>query len=62
MAGKGRLGSLVLLGLAAFGAYKYSKMSDDQKKDLVNKGKKLVQDNLGNLKGVFGKDGSPQQA
>lgn len=48
------LGSLLLLGAAAFGAYKYSKMSDQQKKDLVNKGKKLVNDNLGGLKNAFG--------
>ena len=46
------IGALLALGAAAFGAYKYSKMSDQQKKDLLNKGKKLVNDNLG---GVFGK-------
>lgn len=49
------LGSLLLLGAAAFGAYKYSKMTDQQKKDLLDKGKKLVNDNLGNLNNVFGK-------
>lgn len=32
------LGSLLLLGAAAFGAYKYSKMSEQQKSDLKNKG------------------------
>ena len=51
----GGLGSLLLLGAAAFGAYKYSKMSDQQKKDLVAKGKKLVNDNLGGLGNMFGK-------
>ena len=34
---------------AAFGAYKYSKMSDQQKKDLMDRGKKLWSDNVGNL-------------
>lgn len=48
------LGSLLLLGAAAFGAYKYSKMSQQQKQDLLNKGKKLVNDNLGGLKNSFG--------
>jgi len=48
------LGSLLLLGAAAFGAYKYSKMSQQQKQDLVNKGKKFVNDNLGGLKNSFG--------
>lgn len=38
-------GALLLAGVAAFAYYKYSKMSPDQKKDLVNglkeKGKKI---------------------
>jgi hypothetical protein len=55
MKSKSGIGSLLLLGAAAFGAYKYSKMTDQQKKDLVNKGKKLVDDNLGSLTNVFGK-------
>jgi hypothetical protein len=45
------IGALLALGAAAFGAYKYSKMSDQQKKDLLNKGKKLVNDNLGGIMG-----------
>ena len=48
------LGSLLLLGAAAFGAYKYSKMSEQQKNDLKNKGKKFVDENLGGLKNAFG--------
>lgn len=56
------LGSLLLLGAAAFGAYKYSKMSDQQKKDLLNKGKKLVNDNLGGLKNTFGGRSNGQNA
>jgi hypothetical protein len=48
------LGSLLLLGAAAFGAYKYSQMSEQEKRDLKNKGKKFVDDNLGGLKDKFG--------
>ena len=55
MARKTGLGGLLLLGAAAFGAYKYSKMSDQQKRDLKDKGKRFVDDNLGSLKNVFGK-------
>jgi hypothetical protein len=55
MTRKAGLGSLLLLGAAAFGAYKYSKMSDQQKKDLLNKGKKLVNDNLGGVSNMLGK-------
>jgi len=60
MARKVNIGSLLLLGAAAFGAYKYSKMSDQQKKDLVDKGKKLVNDNLGSIKNRFGGQNTPQ--
>lgn len=60
MARKPGLGSLLLLGAAAFGAYKYSKMSDQQKKDLLNKGKKLVNDNLGSIRNRFGGQNGPQ--
>jgi hypothetical protein len=60
MTTKPGLGSLLLLGAAAFGAYKYSKMSDQQKKDLVGKGKKLVNDNLGGLGNLFGNKRQPQ--
>lgn len=55
MTRKPGIGSLLLLGAAAFGAYKYSKMTDQQKSDLKNKGKKFVDENLGSLKNVFGK-------
>jgi len=55
------LGKLLLLGAAAFGAYKYSKMTNEQKTDLKNKGKKFVDENLGGLKDAFGgkKAGQP---
>jgi hypothetical protein len=55
MTRKPGLGSLLLLGAAAFGAYKYSKMTDQQKKDLLNKGKSMVNDNLGGLGNIFGR-------
>ncbi len=64
MTRKPGLGSLLVLGAAAFGAYKYSKMSDQQKKDLMDKGKKLWSDNVGSLGNMFGKKnqaGSPSQ-
>jgi hypothetical protein len=54
MLGRPGIGGLLLLGAAAFGAYKYSKMSDQQKTDLMNKGKKFVDENLGGLKNMFG--------
>ena len=53
------LGALLLLGAVAFGVNKYSKMTDQQKKDLVGKGKKLVNDNLGGLGNMFGKKTNP---
>lgn len=59
MTRKPGIGSLLLLGAAAFGAYKYSKMSDQQKKDLLAKGKKLVNDNLGGLTNKFGNKSTP---
>ncbi|MBO9681449.1 MAG: hypothetical protein J7502_02040 [Flavisolibacter sp.] len=59
MTRKTSIGSLLLLGAAAFGAYKYSKMSDQQKKDLLDKGKKLVNDNLGAIKNRFGGQNAP---
>ena len=55
MARKTGLGGLLLLGAAAFGVYKYSKMSDQQKRDLKDKGKRLVDENLGGLKNAFGR-------
>ena len=45
------LGRLLLTGLAAYGVYKYSKLSSQEKSELLAKGKKLVNDNLSNLSG-----------
>ena len=55
MTRKPGLGQLLLLGAAAFGAYKYSKMNEQQKKDLLDKGKRLVNENFGGLGNMFGK-------
>jgi hypothetical protein len=58
-------GTLLLAGLAAWAYYKYSKMSDDQKKNLVGdlkeKGKRFYEDNVPeNIKGMFGSKSSNQ--
>ena len=60
MTRKTGLGSLLLLGAAAFGAYKYSKMSDQQKKDLLDKGKRLLNDSVSSIKNRFGGQNAPQ--
>lgn len=62
MARRPGLGSLLLAGAAAYGLYKVSKMSSQERTDLVNKGKKLVNDNLGSLKNTFGRQGSSPEA
>lgn len=56
------LGSLLLAGAAAYGLYKVSKMSTQERSDLLNKGKKLVNDNLGSLKSSLGRNGSTPMA
>ena len=58
--GKGGLGTLLLAGAAAFAYYKYSKMSDEQKRNLANtikeKGRKFYDENIPeNVKGMFKK-------
>lgn len=40
------LGSLLLAGLAAFGYYKYTKMTAEEKNQLKEKGKKFYEDNV----------------
>jgi hypothetical protein len=54
------LGSLLLAGAAAFAYYKYSKMSDQQRRDLVNnlkeQGKKFYDEKIpSNVKDIFTK-------
>jgi hypothetical protein len=51
-------GLIALVGLAAFAAYKYSSMSEEQKKNLADnlkeKGKKLYDDYVpGKMKNMF---------
>lgn len=58
MARKASIGSLLLAGAAAYGLYKLSKMSTEERTELVEKGKRMVADNLGNLKTTFGRAGS----
>lgn len=55
---KSGIGSLLLAGAAAFGLYKLSKMSSEERSRLVNKGKQLVNDNLSSVKKAFGQDGT----
>jgi hypothetical protein len=62
MARRPGLGSLLLAGAAAYGLYKVSKMSSQERTDLLNKGKKLVNDNLGSLKSTLGRNGSNPEA
>lgn len=66
MARKGGALPLLLAGLAAWGYYKYSKMSEDQKRNLVGdlkeKGKRFYDENIPqNVKDLLGKkqDGQP---
>ena len=56
-------GGLLLAGLAAYAYYKYNKMSDDQKRDLVSnlkqKGQKLYNDYVPeNVKSMISKTSS----
>ncbi len=54
MARKPGLSGLLLAGAAAYGFYKLSKLSTEERTELVNKGKKLVTDNIPKLKNAFG--------
>lgn len=56
------LSSLLMAGAAAYGLYKLSKMSTEERSQLVDKGKKLVSDNLDTVKGAFGRNGSTPDA
>jgi hypothetical protein len=62
MAKKTSIGSLLLAGAAAYGLYKLSKMSTEERSDLVEKGKHLVADQWGNLKQTLGRNGSSPDA
>ena len=51
---KSKIGLLVAAA-AAYGAYKYSKLSPEKKSDLMTRGKDFMNKNLGDLSGLFGK-------
>lgn len=55
---RNRMG-LLIAGLAAFGYYKYSKMTPDQKKNLMEKGKDLLNKNVGGFENIFTKKTTP---
>ena len=46
---------LLLAAAAAYGAYRYSKMSPEQKNSLMTKGKDFLNKNLGDLGDLVGK-------
>lgn len=46
---------LLLAAAAAYGAYKYSRMSSEQKSSLKTKGKDFLDKNLGGLNNIFAK-------
>jgi hypothetical protein len=46
---------LLLAGAAAYGAYRYSKMSPQQKSDLKQRGKDFLDKQVGGVKNMFGK-------
>lgn len=47
--------ALLLAGLAAFGYYKYSKMTPEQRNSLIQKGKDLLNKNFSGLDNLLGK-------
>ena len=62
MARKTSLGSLLMAGAAAYGLYKLSKMSSEERSNLVEKGKKLVSNKVDDIKGMVGRNGSSPDA
>jgi hypothetical protein len=55
---RGKLGMLIAAGAAAYGIYKYSKMTPEQKSSLKTRGKDFFDKNLGGLGNLFGKKAS----
>lgn len=62
MARKTSISSLLMAGAAAYGLYKLSKMSSEERTQLVEKGKKLVTENVDTLKDKLGRNGSSPNA
>ena len=46
---------LLLAAAAAYGAYRYNRMTPEQKSSLKTKGKDFLNKNLGGLNNLFGK-------
>ena len=46
---------VLLAAAAAYGAYRYNKMSADEKNQLKQRGKDFLNKNLGDLTNLFGK-------
>ena len=46
---------LLLAAAAAYGAYRYTKMTPEQKSNLKAKGKDFLNKNLGDMNNLFGK-------
>jgi hypothetical protein len=55
---KNKIG-LLLAAVAAYGAYKFSRMNPQQRTDLKSKGKQFIDKNLGGLGNLFGKKTTP---
>jgi hypothetical protein len=55
---RGKVGLLVAAAAAAYGAYRYSKMTPEQRTGLKEKGKNFFDKNLGGLGNLFGKKSS----
>ena len=53
---------LLIAGLAAYGYYRFSKMSPAEKTAMKQKAKKMVNDNLGSFGNLFGKKNNPGTA
>jgi hypothetical protein len=52
---RGKLGLLLAAGAAAYGAYRVSKMTPEQKNNLRTKGKDFFDKNFSGLGNLFGK-------
>ena len=55
---KGKMGLLVAAA-AAYGIYKYSKMTTEEKNAIKAKGKDFLDKNLGDLGNIFGQKAAP---
>jgi len=50
---------LLLAAAAAYGVYRYTKMTPEQKNNLKTKGKEFMDKNLGNVNNLFKKKKAP---